>query len=391
MATRMILPFLPLTLVLVACTERAADTTPSAQSAPTSPDLPVAAAKSTPAPAPAPSNNKKDKDAVKVVARPFAWPLEQANLPTRGGTSSGAPVTLAPSPSAVWKELAGVPLGIERDRAAIKAMAGEYRTCFDFQETVPLRPGYQLSAPYFSWATERIVVIEDTPTRIVLQHQLVMRFAGQADASVVKHWRQDWTWQDSDLLRYRGRAKWRHEKIDPNEAAGTWSQAVYGVGDEPRYETFGRWSHDGEMSSWTGDRTWRPRPRREKTVRQDYDVIEGMHRITITPDGWTLWQDNRKLKLADDGTVPLDGFIAAEIGLERYQRLDGFDWKPGVDLWEQEKAEWAMVRETWHDVLAADNVHLTGEETVGVALLEAVGGEDPLAGPKAVREAVVKP
>ena len=38
-----------------------------------------------------------------------------------------------------------------------------------------------------------------------------------------------------------------------------------------------------------------------------------------------------------------------------------------------------------------DNVHLTGEETIGVALLEAVGGEDPQAGPKAVRDAVVKP
>lgn len=372
-------PVLSLTLLLAACTGRddsSSATVPAAATAPT-----TAAVAST----------GGDKTTPKIVARPFAWPLEQAHLPTRGGTSTGAPVTLAPSPSAVFKELAGVPLGIERDRAAIKAMAGEYRTCFDFQETIPLRPGYQLSQPYFSWATERITVIEDTPTRIVLQHQLVMRFAGQAEAGVVKHWRQDWTWQDSDLLRYRGRAKWRHEKLTPDEAAGCWSQAVYGVGDEPRYETFGRWTHDGEISSWTSDRTWRPRPRREKTIRQDYDVIEGIHRITITPDGWVLWQDNRKLKLAEDGTVPSDGYLAAEIGLERYQRLDGFDWKPGIDLWEKEKAEWAAVRATWHDVLAADVVHLTGEETVGVALLEAVAEDDPQAGPQAVQAAVVKP
>jgi len=119
--------------------------------------------------------------------------------------------------------------------------------------------------------------------------------------------------------------------------------------------------------------------------------MEGVHRITITPDGWVLWQDNRKLKLAEDGTVPLDGYLVSEIGLERYQHLDGFDWKPGVDLWDQEKAEWAVVRETWHEMLSTDNVHLTGEETIGVALLEAVGGEDPLAGMKAVRDAVVKP
>jgi len=388
MTMRTLLPLLSLSLALVACTERTEDSTAAQPAAPTSP---TAASAPTGKAAPAPSSKAKDKDAAKVISRPFAWPLEQATLATRGGTSSGAPVTLAPAPSPAWKELAGVPLGIERDRAAIKAMAGDYRTCFDFQETVPLRPGYQLSAPYFSWATERIAVIEDTPTRIVLQHQLVMRFAGQADAAVVKHWRQDWTWQDSDLLRYRGNAKWRHERLAPADAAGCWSQAVYGVGDEPRYETFGRWSHDGETSSWTSDRHWRPRPRREKLVRQDYDVLDGVHRITITPDGWVLWQDNRKLKLAEDGTVPLDGYLAAEIGLERYQRLDDFDWKPGIELWEQEKAEWAVVRETWHDVLSADNVRLIGEETVGVSLLEAVGGEDPQAGPKTVRDAVVKP
>ena len=387
MTMRTFLPLLSCSLALVACTPRTDDQAP-ATAQPASPNAPAApTGKAAPVAVP----TKKDKDAAKILSRPFAWPLEQAFLASRGGTSTGAPVTLSPSPSPAWKELAGVPLGIERDRAAIKAMAGEYRTSFDFQETIPLRSGYQLAAPYFSWATERIAVIEDTPTRIVLQHQLVMRFAGQEEAMVVKHWRQDWTWQDSDLLRYRGRAKWRHERVDPNEAAGTWSQAVYGVGDEPRYETFGRWSHDGEVSSWTSDRHWRPRPRREKSVRQDYDVMEGVHRITITPDGWVLWQDNRKLKLAENGTVPLDGYLASEIGLERYQRLDGFDWKPGVDLWDQEKAEWAVVRETWHEMLSTDNVHLTGEETIGVALLEAVGGEDPLAGMKAVRDAVVKP
>ncbi len=376
MAIRTSFPLLSLALLLTACAERS-----GAPAAATGADSPPAVAP--------PASSKKGE--VKVVARPFAWPLEEAHLPTRGGTTTGAPITLAPAPSAVYRELAGIPLGIERDRAAIKAMAGDYRTCFDFQETIPLRPGYHLSAPYFSWATERISVIEDTPTRIVLQHQLVMRFAGMDEAMVVKHWRQDWTWQDSDLLRYRGRAKWRHERLTPAEAAGCWSQAVYGVGDEPRYETFGRWSHDAQTSSWSSDRHWRPRPLREKNVRKDYDVIEGIHRITITPDGWVLWQDNRKLKLEDNGTVPLDGYLASEIGLERYQRLDGFDWTPGIAKWEKEKERWAHVRDTWHEVLSADAVHLIGEESVGKSLLDTVAEGEADAGPKEVREAVVKP
>ena len=179
MATRTLFPLLSLALLLAACAERTAESGPAAANGQ------PASGKAAPAAA------SGAKGTVKVVARPFAWPLEQEPLPTRGGTTTGAPVTLAPSPSAVYKELAGIPFGIERDRAAIKAMAGEFRTCFDFQETIPLRPGYQLAAPYFSWATERISVIEDTPTRIVLQHQLVMRTAGQADAVVIKHWRQD--------------------------------------------------------------------------------------------------------------------------------------------------------------------------------------------------------
>jgi hypothetical protein len=362
------LPLLPLTLAMVSCTGRS--------------DAPVAAG---------PEATKPAAPEVRVVARPFAWPLDQDPLPTRGGTSSGAPVTLSPSPSPTWSSLVAMPAGIERDRAAIKAMAGEFRISFDFQEVLGFRPGYQLSAPYFSWATERIAVIEDTPTRISLQHQLVMRFAGMDEVMVVKHWRQDWTWQDGDLLRYQGRAQWKHERVDPALMGGCWSQAVYGVGDEPRYETYGRWSHDPRVSSWTSDRHWRPRPRREKTVRKDYDVLEGVHRITITPDGWVLWQDNRKIALAEDGTVPVDGPISAEIGLERYQRLDGFDWSPGIAAWEKEKDRWAAVRSAWQEVLVADTVRLTGEETVGVSLLEAVAEEPADAGPAEVRAAVVKP
>ncbi len=332
----------------------------------------------------------KPKTDTKVVARPFAWPMNQEHLPTRGGTSKGAPVSLSPSPSPVWTALVAMPADRERDRAAIKAMAGNYRTAFDFQEVVGFRPGYQLSAPYFSWATERVFVIEDTPTKIVLQHQLVMRFDGHPGAMVVKHWRQDWTWEDGHMLRYLGHAQWEREQLPPEAVKGCWTQIVYGVGDEPRYSSVGKWQHDLQVSSWTGDQHWRPRPRREKSIRKDYDVLEGHHRITITPDGWTLWQDNRKVVVSETGVVPIDGRIAAEIGFERYQRLDDFDWTPGITAWDEEKERWAAVRDVWKEVLT-ERVRLSGEETVGVSLLEAVANETPDSGPAEVREAVVKP
>ena len=42
----------------------------------------------------------------------------------------------------------------ERDRRAIPAMAGGFRTRFDFIETVGSVDGYQAERPYQSWGTE---------------------------------------------------------------------------------------------------------------------------------------------------------------------------------------------------------------------------------------------
>nr|MBA3937151.1 hypothetical protein [Planctomycetota bacterium] len=281
------------------------------------------------------------------IARPFAWPLEQTPLATRGGTTTAAALTMAPSPSVAWSALQAAAPGIARDRAAIRAMAGEFRTCFDFQETIGHHPGYLLSAPYHSFATERVFIIEDTAERIVLQHQLVMRFAGSPEVAVIKHWRQAWTWQDGDLLRYRGFATWEHELMPAARVTGCWTQTVSGVGDEPRYATVGRWRHEGTLSEWESDRTWRPLPRREVSVRKDYQALDGSHRITITPDGWVLWQDNRKLTLSAAGTPGPQGWLASEIGLERYQRISGFDWQPGEDAWKSEAPLWEQVRAAW--------------------------------------------
>ncbi len=335
--------------------------------------------------------NKSSEEKAKIVARPFAWPMDQDNLPTRGGTSQGAPVSLSPSPSKTWTELVAMPAGIERDRAAIKAIIGNYRTAFDFQEIVGYRPSYKLSAPYFSWATERVFLIEETPTKIVLQHQLVMRFAGHPGAMVVKHWRQDWTYEDPVLLRYLGHATWKRETINKEDVTGCWTQTVYGVGDEPRYSSYGRWRHDNLVSSWTGSEHWRPRPRREKSVRDDYELLEGYHRISILPDGWTLFQDNRKVVMDEKFVIPHDGRVANELGFERYQRLDDFDWSDGEKQWEAEKQEWAAIRKAWDEVLSEPQVTLYGEENVGKTLLETVMSEPPGSGAKEVKNAVVKP
>ena len=60
-----------------------------------------------------------------------------------------------------------------RDHDTIVRMQGEYTVDFAFDETVLLQPGYARAPAMRSGGNELVVVVEDTPTRIVLQHLLV--------------------------------------------------------------------------------------------------------------------------------------------------------------------------------------------------------------------------
>ena len=240
----------------------------------------------------------------------------------------------------------------EADRKAILSMAGEYHVSFRFEETVGLVSGYALTEPYLSEATEFVEVVEDTGGRIVLQHVLVMKpeAGGDDDAPrVVKHWRQDWTYQDTELVEYRGSRVFAHVEVDPSEAAGRWSQAVYQVDDSPRYEALGRWTHDHGRSAWESDETWRPLPRREYTKRSDYQVMVAVNRHVLTPTGWVHEQDNRKLVLNESGAPA--GVLAHETGLNTYTRVVDVDFSAGRSYWRDTQAYWHDVRSLWADVL----------------------------------------
>ena len=117
---------------------------------------------------------------------------------------------------------------------------------------------------------------------------------------VMKHWRQDWTWQDAEIHAYAGYSTWQREKSSHPE--GRWSQAVFQVDDSPRYKVMGAWTHSGGLSTWRSDNCPRPLPRREFSVRKDYNVLEGFHEITLAPNGWIHVQNNRKLQLEPDGS-----------------------------------------------------------------------------------------
>ena len=289
----------------------------------------------------------------------FAWQfIDDSVMAPRGGTSKGTGVDLVTSPTDAWRALREPELEKrERDRRAILAMAGPYRTSFDFIETVGFTEGYSPEAPYQSWGTEYVYVVADEPEFVSLQHILVMRMTmpdgTQSEPIVVKHWRQDWHYEQRDLHVYAGHQTWTRDRLDRRAVRGQWTQTVHQVDDSPRYQASGEWQHFANYSAWESNETWRPLPRREFSVRDDYHVLIGTNRHTITPTGWVQEEDNLKVALDDDGGRL--AVLAREAGIARYERIDNFDWSAGDDYWAATGPFWEVVREVWTDTFAEND------------------------------------
>ncbi len=327
----------------------------------------------------------------------YAWMFtDDGEMAPRGGTTKGPGVVLDQEPGDAWRSLAEPGISKqERDRRAILAMAGGYRTSFDFIETHGFSADYRPKSPYQSWGTEYVYVVEDRPDFVSLQHIIVMFFVMEggeiSEPAVVKHWRQDWHYEDSDLHVYVGHNTWKRRTYSPDEVAGTWSQSVYQVDDSPRYQAIGRWTHDGNFSSWESENTWRPLPRREFSVRDDYHVLTGTNRHTITPTGWVHEEDNLKLVLDEDGT-PRDAapYLAREAGFNRYERIVDHDFSAGDDYWEKTTPYWADVRAAWEDIFAEQETVTLEKDVDGqsmfmalftqAAALQSPGDYDPVEG-----------
>ncbi len=238
------------------------------------------------------------------------------------------------------------------DRAAILAMQGDYLVDFDFTETVIFQPGYVRKPHKHSGGNETVIVVQDTPGHIVLQHLLV-----SDDGHIVtKHWRQDWTYEAPDRFEFTADQTWTRRLLPAAQVRGTWTQCVFEVSDAPRYCGTGRWEHGLGVSTWTSDRSWRPLPRREYTTRSDYNAVEAINRHVITPDGWAHEQDNTKT--IRDAAGRLTAVIVRETGFNDYRRATSFDFAPARRYWERTAPFWARVRMRWERLLAQGGVRL---------------------------------
>lgn len=312
--------------------------------------------KSTPAPTSQPEDTSGDEWTVPKHADPF-WALTDGGRQPRGGTTRGGPIELQREPGPAWERLHEPKLAKrERDRRAIVAMAGTFVSTFEFVETERFAPASDPAqtadpaqkAPYRSWGTEVVLVLEDSPAFVSLQHILVMTFQKQdgtlSEPVVIKHWRQDWRYEDKVIWRYQGLQRWAKVEMAVPAVIGTWSQAVYQVDDSPRYETHGAWEHHKTFSQWIGHRTARPLPRRESSVRNDYNMLFGANIHTVTATGWSHTQHNLKIRVGEGGERH---HLGQELGFNRYRRLKDFDTQPALKYWQASSPFWALVRDWW--------------------------------------------
>lgn len=302
------------------------------------------------------ADDAADKPSAAAPRYTFSWPLDGSALKPRGGTSKGAPVTLDREASAEWRKLREPnQSALDRDRNAIRAMAGTYRVTFDFLEVVPFAASDKPLGPYQSWGTEKVYVDSDDGNTISLVHILEMRIV-QKDGSisepmVTKHWRQDWNYQPTHIVEYRGHDRWERRKLAAAESKGAWSQTVYQVDESPRYASVGRWQHADTFSTWLSGETWRPLPRREWSVRDDYQVLIGTNRHTVESDGWVQEENNLKAVLADKKSEAVS-YKAREYGVARYERIRDADFAAADQYYSRTREFWDQVRDDWAGLFA---------------------------------------
>lgn len=309
----------------------------------------------------------------------YAWMFSNADtMKPRGGTSRGPTVTLDEDVSPAFIALQAPELSVkERDRRAVLTMVGDYRTSFDFIETAGFTPEYTPQRPYQSWGTERVYLVADDPDFISLQHIIVMHFRNEdgslSEPVVVKHWRQDWRYQDRDVHEFSGQRRWEKRQLARSDARGTWTQTVYQVDDSPRYEAVGRWVHAPGVSFWESDAMRRPLPRREFSVRDDYHALYGTHRISVYPGGWIQEEDALKLALdAQNDPVAELPYLAREAGISRYERLLDYDFSAGDAYWQETSAFWAEVRAYWDALYASQDTFSLQDSADGMPMFMAL-------------------
>lgn len=244
-------------------------------------------------------------------------------------------------------------------RPNVDKLCGCFDVAFKYAETFSPDKNYKFhDREEISGGTELILPVEISDKKIVLQHLLII-----TDSIIIKHWREDWSFENPTVWKYKGEKVWVKEQLSANEVKGKWTQSVWEVSDAPRYQGASEWvSLDGK-TIWqnTADA---PLPRREYSVRSDYNILKRTNRLIITSEGWTHEQDNQKIIRSNSG----DKLLVEEKGLNTYKKIDEGQCAAGKAYWEKNKDYWTKVRKIWEAYLTSHSTIKLKNEIKGKVL-----------------------
>ena len=234
---------------------------------------------------------------------------------------------------------------IQKDRDAISKMCGCFEIQFNFKETFQRIDDeeYVPSKEYRSFALELAIPIVNENKKISIQHLLIV--GPPNNQSIIKHWRQDWVYQNQDLYTYDAANTWNYTQMSKKAVKGQWTQKVFQVDDSPRYEGSSTWVHVDGKSYWENT-NYAPLPRREYSKRNDYNIMLRTNRHEITDSGWVHDQDNKKILKKEGEEIVL----AEEKGLSPYKRVSSKKCAEALEWWTNNEEKWSSVRNEWGDV-----------------------------------------
>jgi len=234
----------------------------------------------------------------------------------------------------------------KKDINSIKEMCGCFEVRFDFAETFINNDDedYKPSKNYTSTGLEWAQIIEENKDRISIQHILIT--GSNEKTYIIKHWRQDWLYQNTEFYIYDHDNKWNFVKKDKNQVKGQWTQKVFQVDDSPRYEGSGSWVYVDGKSYWENI-TSAPLPRREYSKRSDYNATLRGNRVELTKTGWIHDQNNSKV-IRKEGKE--DQILAYEKGYNSYVKVNDSKCTSAAKWWVENKVKWNYVRNKWTQV-----------------------------------------
>ena len=234
------------------------------------------------------------------------------------------------------------------DQNAIKNMCGCYEVTFNFTETFNYSQDslYKPSETKVDKGLEWAQLVEDSDDKIVIQH--LLQVGTPESPYIVKHWRQDWLFENTDFYMFNGDNQWTYVSKSKDDVKNQWTQKVYQVDDSPRYEGSATWVHVDGKSFWENTTT-APLPRREYTKRSDYNITLRGNRHQTMDYGWVHDQDNEK-SIREAGKE--DVVLAKEKGYNTYVKVDDSKCQAAQDWWKEGQEKWAKVRTKWASVFA---------------------------------------